>query len=319
VEKLIKVQCAYCGNYVNKPLKEYRRRRKKNPKVKFFCGLSCARYQQNKYNPPKGNVKNLRPSQTDQYSPFRRFVLSAKSRSKVKKYDCDITVIYLKELWEEQGGICPFTGWKLILPIKTSKPYNESKPENASLDRIDNSKGYIKGNVRFVAFMANLCRQAFTDIELIRFCKDVFNKLPKDYNTSSIQLERQKFLNGKRKNIRTDQYTPFRYFVLLAKKRNKKRHYGFNITAEYLKKIWDEQNGICPFTSCKLILPIGTDKAFVHSEPGNASLDRIDGSKGYIEGNVRFVAYMANLGRQAFTDIQFINFCKAVAININKI
>lgn len=44
---------------------------------------------------------------------------------------------------------------------------------NASLDRIDNSKGYLKGNVRFVSMMANLARSTFSDNELIRFCKSV--------------------------------------------------------------------------------------------------------------------------------------------------
>lgn len=64
-----------------------------------------------------------------------------------------------------------------------------------------------------------------------------------------------------------------------------------------------------------MILPLGTAIGWMEQDPSNASLDRIDNSKGYIEGNVRFVALMANLARQSFTDEQMIAFCKAVATN----
>jgi hypothetical protein len=99
--------------------------------------------------------------------------LRGEYRSKHKKYDCNLTVQYLKQLWEKQKGICPFTGQELILPKNTTKPWEQALPMNASLDRLDNSKGYVEGNVRFIAFMANIARQSFTDEQLIDFCKTV--------------------------------------------------------------------------------------------------------------------------------------------------
>jgi hypothetical protein len=47
--------------------------------------------------------------------------LRDKHRDKKKNYGCDITAEYLKQLWENQKGICPFTGWGLILPKDTAK------------------------------------------------------------------------------------------------------------------------------------------------------------------------------------------------------
>jgi hypothetical protein len=44
------------------------------------------------------------------------------------------------------------------------------------LDRIDHSKGYIEGNVRFVACIANYARNAFTDEDLQEFCEAVVSK-----------------------------------------------------------------------------------------------------------------------------------------------
>lgn len=52
--------------------------------------------------------------------------------------------------------------------------------------------------------------------------------------------------------------------------------------------------------------------------PWNASLDRIDNAKGYIQGNVRFITVMANLARSTFTDEQVLEFCHAVVQNHKK-
>lgn len=91
-----------------------------------------------------------------------------------KKYGCNITPEYIKEIWDNQSGICPFTGWKLKLPIDLTIGFAEKNPANASIDRIDNSIGYMQGNVRFVAIMANLARQSFTDEQVIDFGKAIY-------------------------------------------------------------------------------------------------------------------------------------------------
>jgi hypothetical protein len=99
-------------------------------------------------------------------------VLRAEYRDRNKNYGCDLTIEHLKVLWESQNGKCPFTGLDLILPYD-SDGWKEYSPYNASIDRIDNSKGYMQGNVRFISVMANLARQSFSDIQLIDFCKAV--------------------------------------------------------------------------------------------------------------------------------------------------
>jgi hypothetical protein len=44
-------------------------------------------------------------------------------------------------------------------------------------------------------------------------------------------------------------------------------------------------------------------------------LDRVDSSKGYIEGNVQWVHKTINLMKQSFNQKEFIHFCKLVANN----
>lgn len=171
--KNVELTCANCGNLFHKEFKEYKRQIKSG-KNRFFCGLSCVCIKRNEENPPKGNLQNLIPGKTkDQYTPFRWYLLRIDCRSRKKNRDYDITLEYLKILWEEQKGICPLTGWELILPKDTRQAWNVANIRNASLDRIDSSKGYMQGNVRFVAVIANYAKQSFTDKELFEFCNSV--------------------------------------------------------------------------------------------------------------------------------------------------
>lgn len=78
---------------------------------------------------------------------------------------------YLKALWEEQKGICPYTKLPMILsPCRYQK---EFKPDCASLDRIDITKGYVKGNVRFVCLSINYARNRFKESDFIDFLSKI--------------------------------------------------------------------------------------------------------------------------------------------------
>ena len=44
-------------------------------------------------------------------------------------------------------------------------------PHSPSLDRIDCSKGYVKGNVRFITYSANLMRWKFDDDVVSEYIK----------------------------------------------------------------------------------------------------------------------------------------------------
>lgn len=175
-EKTIDLTCAVCNLTFKKICREYKRQLKAG-RDRFFCSRNCAAIKNNEENPRKGNVANLiADNQLDEYSPFRWYVIRGEYRDRTKGYGCDLTVEYLKELWTRQNGVCSLSGCNLLLPKNTTKAWEIKSPYNASLDRIDNSKGYMQGNVRFVAYIANIARSTFSDDQLIEFCKAVANK-----------------------------------------------------------------------------------------------------------------------------------------------
>jgi hypothetical protein len=80
-----------------------------------------------------------------------------------------------KELWDllvQQNFRCALSNE----PIELSRTIdNKTKIQTASLDRIDNSKGYTLSNVRWVHKVINQMRSNRTDKEFITWCKKVSN------------------------------------------------------------------------------------------------------------------------------------------------
>jgi hypothetical protein len=80
-----------------------------------------------------------------------------------------------------------------------------------------------------------------------------------------------------------------------------------SITIDHMLHVLRLQSGVCPLTGLTLTFQSGSGVVFT-----NASLDRIDPRKGYIQGNVRLVTLWANLARNSLTDEDFFYFCNLV-------
>ncbi len=158
-----------CGASFQRARKEYDRLIKKGQK-NFYCSGSCQVRNEHSINPRRPRPENLRRgSIVDALAPFRWFLLRVKSRS---NQTSDITLQYLNQIWNDQSGKCPFSGWKMTLP-RDSRGFKSTRPENASLDRIDNSLGYMQGNVRFICLISNLARSTFSDEDVRAFGKSI--------------------------------------------------------------------------------------------------------------------------------------------------
>tara|TARA_A100001011_G_scaffold395208_1_gene489529 strand:+ start:65 stop:628 length:564 start_codon:yes stop_codon:yes gene_type:complete len=181
-EKKIDLECNICNVTFKKHLKEYRRQIKKNPNRVFYCSLSCAGVK-NKASLGKylgsGTLDNFkgRRRNKDEFTPFRYLLRSIQRRSKRRGRCNNLTLEYLKKIWDEQSGKCILTGWDLTLPKDSSSSGGRNSIYRASVDRIDSSKGYLIGNIRFIAVIANYCKNTFSDEEVKLFCKAVANNI----------------------------------------------------------------------------------------------------------------------------------------------
>jgi hypothetical protein len=77
-------------------------------------------------------------------------------RSRDKESNLDISDIAIPE-------ICPALG--VLLKVNTED--RTKRPDNTpTIDRVDPTKGYVKGNVRIISFRANRIKQDATEEEL---------------------------------------------------------------------------------------------------------------------------------------------------------
>lgn len=80
-----------------------------------------------------------------------------------------------------------------------------------------------------------------------------------------------------------------------------------NIDSSFLKKIYEEQNGMCAISG--KVMEIRGSKNAANS-PYSISLDRIDSTQGYVVGNVWLVCTGINLMKSRLTMDQFVEFCR---------
>ena len=170
--KMIELKCKECEKVFSRLEKEYRRCQKKGFSV--TCSRACGAAARNRIH-AKGNLANLRSdNRQDSNSPFKYYISKAYCQQKTSAYgQSNITLEYLKLLWDKQNGICPYTGKIMELPKNTTNAGIRGAPNKASLDRIDSSKGYVQGNVEFVCLAVNLAKQSFSKTQMLKFFQNV--------------------------------------------------------------------------------------------------------------------------------------------------
>lgn len=173
------IKCFVCSKEFER--KESEVKRNENKGRKTFCSRSCSG-KYNIKNIPEEKRKNIehlkKGSGRDQYSPFRSFLKTCRLRIKQKpSLKLDITLEDLKEQWEKQKGLCPYTGWKMqIAECQTKKNINKTI-YRASLDRKDSSKGYIKGNIQFVSLISQYAKNDWNENVIVEFANAVNNNM----------------------------------------------------------------------------------------------------------------------------------------------
>jgi hypothetical protein len=93
------------------------------------------------------------------------------------------------------------------------------------------------------------------------------------------------------------------YIYKKSRRRSIEKNYDFDLTVKYLKDLYAKQNGLCYLSGLRLEVS-GTNAI---------SLDRLDSSKGYIQGNVLFCCLSINKIKSDLSIDDFIKYCSYVA------
>jgi len=89
-----------------------------------------------------------------------------------------ITPKELYQKWVDQEGRCAITGVEMGWSGKKGRLISGmSEWDSISIDRVDQSIGYVKDNVRLVCFCINAFRGRMTDEEMFRVASLIAKKL----------------------------------------------------------------------------------------------------------------------------------------------
>ena len=143
------IKCAQCGKpFVFRGGKTHFDRNDNH-----YCSIKCLGEHNRKY-------KELHNKSNKRYSIW----CSAKRRAKKKGFEFNITLDDIPQI----PDVCPVLGIPIIINVGEHCPSDNSP----SLDRIDSSKGYIKGNIRIISNRANRIKADATAEELRKVLND---------------------------------------------------------------------------------------------------------------------------------------------------
>ena len=219
---------------------------------------------------------------------WRRVISGAKRRNILFK-------INIKEAWDrfkEQNNMSQLSG----IDLEFSKNYIGLP--TASLDRIDSDEGYTKDNIQWVHKDENIIKGLLSVKELLYWCKLITNKDNSEYSLIIDNIKHRSNWRGLGLLSRS-------YFCCVSCR----ARYGnleFNTTIQYMWDLFLKQHGRCAITN----LPIFFKNKITPEQ--TAGLDRIDSSKGYVEGNIQWVHKTINKMKWDFEQEYFISLCSKI-------
>lgn len=122
-------------------------------------------------------------------------LLRIKNSCNKRKIEWDDNYITTQNMWSlmlSQNHKCALSGLDIWLskgknvPMQTNQRNLDYSGWNASLDRIDSSKGYIKGNVQWVHRNVNIMKNSYTEDYFLYLCKEIINHANQQPNLESV-------------------------------------------------------------------------------------------------------------------------------------
>lgn len=116
----------------------------------------------------KGILNKGGDYQINEYTGFKYMLKCINNKNRINK-KMNISLEDLKQVWNNQNGLCAYTKIPLILVTHTNPRKDVPKWHLASVDRIDSSKGYEKDNIQFVSRTINYAKNDMLHEDMIKF------------------------------------------------------------------------------------------------------------------------------------------------------
>lgn len=200
-----------------------------------------------------------------------------KKNKKFEEYE--LNLIVLNELQKIQNNKCSITGIELVW-----KPNNIYQ---ASIDRIDSSKGYLKNNIQLVLHSINRMKLDYTTDKFKTIINEIKNNIDKEEIDIYKLYENNKQFKNKIKKIFT---------------KLNSRKYKVEITIDDILNKLQESNMRCNLTNIKLTT-FGWNAL---------SIDRIDSDKDYTVDNIQIVSWCINCAKWTYSNSDFIEFLNLI-------
>jgi hypothetical protein len=161
--------CSKCNK--NLELSDFYTTGKKNdgsPKYQSWC-KSCISFKMKSYHKKTWGNEKLQFTAFKRTKSARAYITYLRSKAIKRKNIC-LSINELEEIWNKQSGKCALTNWEMTMILGKG-----NIDTNASIDRIDSTKGYIENNVQFVCRVVNVFKSNTTQELLYNMCEAIIN------------------------------------------------------------------------------------------------------------------------------------------------
>ena len=225
-------------------------------------------------------------SPTIQQGITQTFYGRVKKHAAPRGIDVAVSREHLQELFDAQGGRCVYTGIELVSLGNSNW--------NFSLDRIDSDLPYEEGNLQFVYKPINSMKWTVPDDVFLLAVKSIVENEP-------VPVNMPEYIHGVSRRSTFKGVGPITGEFFNKVRRNAaRRDIPFDLDIDYVYGLFVEQMGLCAYTSWPIKFPDLSMK-----RGGDASIDRIDSSLGYIEGNIIIVHKNINYMKGSMTEDEF--------------
>lgn len=160
-------QCKKCQRDLD--LNSFRIRRINNYEWCEKTCRECERLKAKEYRNQPDYYSHRKEYRLSKAGNIKFHVQERLSQWKSKTINSDLDSNYLIELYNNQNGLCYYTGE--VLSVGQSRGH--AMKDSISLDRLIPEKGYVQGNVVWCSYLSNTMKQDLTESDFYSYIRNI--------------------------------------------------------------------------------------------------------------------------------------------------